>query len=79
MLPEERDMLERVLQISEQNNRILRKIHREAVIRKFTRVIYLIVIIAIALVTYYYIKPYTTDVLKAFKTVDEIKSMYVPE
>lgn len=58
MSPEEREMLERLLRISEQNNRILRVMRREVLWSRYFRVLYMLAIVGIAVAIYYFIKPY---------------------
>jgi polyferredoxin len=62
MEPQERQMLERLLHISEQNNRLLRKMRREVLIHRFARLAYWIVILVLGVVAYYYITPYFQNV-----------------
>ncbi len=55
---EQKRMLEKLLELTEQNNKILRRMHRQALWSTFFRLIYWIVIIAIAVWSYNLIQPY---------------------
>jgi hypothetical protein len=68
MEPEERKMLERLLHISEHNNRILRHIRREMLFTRFYRLFLLLLTIGVAVVIYYYIKPYLDGVVTTIQS-----------
>ena len=68
MEPEERKMLERLLHISEHNNRILRHIRREMLFTRFYRLFLMLLAIGVALVIYYYIKPYIDGVITTIQS-----------
>ncbi len=71
---QERKMLERVLKLSEDNNRMLRSMRRAALVSKFVHLLYWIVIIGISVVSYYYIKPYIDSVYSALQTVERVNN-----
>ncbi|MGC9605742.1 MAG: hypothetical protein ABSF56_03260 [Minisyncoccia bacterium] len=58
MTPEERSMLERACQLSEENNKILRGIRRSNRFTSILHVLYWIVIIVVSFGAYYYVQPY---------------------
>jgi hypothetical protein len=55
---EERKMLEKVLQISEQTNRVVRRMRREVIFGRIFHLLYWVIILGVAYAGYYYIKPY---------------------
>ena len=77
MEPEDRKMLAEVLAISQQNNRMLRQMRREVLWARFLHVVYWIVIIVIACISYYYIKPYIGLLNQAIETSASL-SKYLP-
>lgn len=68
MEPEERQMLERLLHISEHNNRILTHMRREMLFHRYYRVLVLLLAIVAAVAIYYYIKPYIENVVTTLET-----------
>jgi hypothetical protein len=75
MEPEERKMLERLLHISEHNNRVLRHIRREMLLVRFIRIFYYLLILGVALVAYYYVKPYLEEAFVKIQTITSDVSM----
>lgn len=65
MNSEERELLERTLRISEENNKILRGMRRAGRLATGFRIFYWLVIIGLGFGTYYFIEPY----VKQFNTV----------
>jgi hypothetical protein len=70
---EERKMLERVLAISEQTNRVVRRMRHEELLMRFFHVFYWIVILGIAYLGYYFIKPYLGNVDLLLQNLDKIQ------
>lgn len=72
MNPEEKVLLERTLKLSEENNKILRKIERRArwaILWGFIK----IAIIAVPLILgYFYLEPYIGQALDNFNSVKEL-------
>jgi len=64
----ERDLLERILDLSEENNKILRKIERANRWGLIFRVIYWLFIIGAAVGLYYYIQPYETSLIHTYQS-----------
>ncbi len=76
MNPEERHLLERSLKLSEENNKILRKmqrIHRWAVVWGFIKVALIVVPLAIG---YFYLQPYFEEASNNFSGIQELFSTY---
>ena len=65
MNSEEREILERTLRISEENNKILKSMRRAGRLATVFRVFYWLVIIGLGFGAYYFIEPYVDQ----FKTV----------
>lgn len=65
MNSEERELLERTLKISEENNRILKSMRRAGRLGTAFRIFYWLMIIGLGFGTYYFIEPY----MKQFNTV----------
>ena len=66
MTPEEKKLLEQIADLSEENNRLLRKIRNTGRWSLAYNLIYWIVIIGISLGAYYYIQPY----------IDQLQGVY---
>ncbi len=58
MQPEEREILDRTLALSEENNKILRKMQRSLRWGRFFNALYWVFIIGTAVGAYYYVQPY---------------------
>ncbi len=58
MDPEDQKLLKRVVALTEENNVILRKLHRAEKMRRLFRALYWVAVIALALGAYYVIQPY---------------------
>jgi hypothetical protein len=58
MNPEDRNLLESTYKLVEENNEILRKLHRKQQAGMVIKALYWAVIIAISLGAYYFIQPY---------------------
>ena len=66
MTPEERQILLQTHRLAEENNTLLRKMHRAALLGHIFQIIYWTVIIGLSVGAYYFIQPY----------VDQVKGMY---
>jgi hypothetical protein len=69
MEPEEREILRRVLELSQKNNRMLQSIQRSMFWSKLMRYIYWIIIIGAAVGAYYFIDPYITGVIDTYNSL----------
>jgi len=63
MEPDERKMLKRVSKLSEENNALLKKIHRSIKWGRFVKLLYWVVILGSAVGAYYFFQP----VFESFK------------
>ena len=66
MTPEERKMLEETVTLSRENNVILRKIRRSALMSSFFRILYIVIILGLTVGSYYLALPY----------IDQVKGLY---
>jgi Trk-type K+ transport system membrane component len=67
-LLKKKELLEKTFVLAEENNKILRKMHRSAVWASVFRVIYWIVIIGASIGVYYYIEPYVNQIEGLYKS-----------
>ena len=58
MGPEDKIKLDQILRMTEENNAILRRMHRQATVGSIIRIIYWVLIIGVSVASYYYIQPY---------------------
>ena len=66
MTPEERQILLQTHRLVEENNTLLRKMHRAALIGRIWHILYWVVIIALSLGAYYFIQPYIDQLTTTF-------------
>lgn len=69
MNPEEKEMLKKTLELSQENNKMLHTIRRGMFWGRIMRVVYWIVIIGAAIGVYYYIEPYLNGAIDAYGNV----------
>ena len=69
MTPEERQLLQKAVDLSEENNKILRGIRRSNRFGTAFKVLYWVAIIAISYGAYVYIQPYVDQLLKTYNSV----------
>jgi len=62
-------LLHENLRLAKENNRMLTKMHRYQRWQKASKVLYWIILIAIALGAYYYVKPYLMRVQDAYNDI----------
>lgn len=72
MDPEERKMLERLLETSEQTNRVVRRMRREVLLVRFFHLFYWIIIIVVIYYAYYYIQPYLGNIDQVLQNLNKI-------
>lgn len=76
MNPNEKELLQKTYELSEENNKILRSIRRSNRLSSFFRIIYWVLIIGISIGAYYYIQPYVDAMIKSYRSVqDDINSV----
>jgi hypothetical protein len=71
MEAEDKEILKRVLELSQKNNRMLQSIQRSMFWSKVYRYIYWIIIVGAAIGAYYYLEPYIDGVLQVYGSVKE--------
>lgn len=64
-----KEMLHKNLELSAENNKMLRSIQRGIFFSRIIRVVYWIIILGIAFGIYYYIEPYIDSVIGAYGSV----------
>ncbi|MFA6227197.1 MAG: hypothetical protein WC631_01815 [Candidatus Paceibacterota bacterium] len=69
MNPNEKELLQKTHDLSEENNKILRSIRRSNRLSSFFRVIYWIIIIVAAFGTYWFIQPYLNMVSNVYSGI----------
>jgi hypothetical protein len=60
--PEDKKLLEDNLRLSEENNKLLRSLHRSMRVRRVLSIVYWVFIIGSAIGAYYFIEPYVGQV-----------------
>ncbi|MEK7150466.1 MAG: hypothetical protein AAB736_02555 [Patescibacteria group bacterium] len=70
MNPEEKELLERTLKISEENNKILKSIRRAGRFSFFFKMFYWLLIIGIGLGSYYFIEPYLKQMTDTYLKIN---------
>jgi len=71
MDPRERDMLKRALELSEENNEMLKGIRRSMRVSMLFKTIYWVVVIGIAVGAFYLIQPYVDGVTEMYGGIRE--------
>jgi hypothetical protein len=71
MTPEERELLNRSIEIAEENNKILRGIRRNARFSSILRAIYWLIILGTAFGAYYFVKPFIDPVIKSYNGMQQ--------
>jgi hypothetical protein len=66
MTPEERNLINRVVSLAEENNKLLRAMRRSARIASFMRALYWLIILASIFGTYYFIEPYIDAITESY-------------
>ena len=66
MNPEDREQLERTVMLTEDNNRMIKKLYRAMRWARVFRILYLLLIVAVSFGLYYYIQPYLEFFGEAF-------------
>lgn len=66
MTPEEKELLERVAELSEENNKMLRSMVRSMKIARIMSIVYWVFIIGSAVGAFYLIQPYVEGLISAY-------------
>lgn len=70
MDPKDKELLERTLKISEENNKILKSMRRASRLGTAFRIFYWLVIIGIGLGSYYFVEPYLKQVMDIYSKIN---------
>lgn len=69
MTPEEREMLRKTLELSQENNKMLHAIRRSIFWGRVTRIVYWLFIIGAAIGLFYYLQPYIDTAVEVYGNV----------
>lgn len=69
MEPEEREMLKKTLELTQENNKMLHSIRRGMFWGRIIKITYWVIIIGAAIGIYYYITPYLDSAISAYGDV----------
>ncbi len=70
MNPEERQMLQETLRLSQENNHLLHKVRRSAAISNIMQLVYWALILGLPVVLYFYfLQPYVEQTLQYYKNI----------
>jgi cystathionine beta-lyase/cystathionine gamma-synthase len=76
MTPEERELLHRAVELGEENNALLKKMHRSAIVTLILRICYWGVIIFLSFGAYYFIQPYLNQIMSLYgSTTGEVNTV----
>ena len=78
MDPEQKQMLEKLLAITEQNNKILRRMHRHALWNSFFNVLYWAVIVGLAIWSFNMIQPYLGIMGNLMGKAKQLQNIEIP-
>jgi len=73
MEPEDKRMLKRVLELSENNNKMIRKLYRSFVLQRIITVLYWVLIIGVTIGLYYYLQPFFDQVSKIYSDITGVQ------
>jgi hypothetical protein len=65
----EKQLLREMYEMTEENNRILKKMNRRAFWSGFFRLFYWVIVLAIAFGAYYYVQPYLKALLNTYNSI----------
>ncbi len=74
MSPEEQQLLQRAIQLSEENNRMLHAMRRDAAWAKAWGVVKIIIIVAPLVWAYYYLQPYIAKVNQLYDQTQQLQA-----
>lgn len=69
MQPDEKEMLKKTLELSQENNKMLHSIKRSMMWGRVVRTIYWVLIISASIGIYYYIEPYLDGAIGAYGSI----------
>jgi hypothetical protein len=67
----DKEFFDRLMKLTEENNRMLRRIRRSAFWTGVTRTIYWIVLVGISVGAYYYVQPYLKQLIATYQATQE--------
>lgn len=66
MQPEERELLQKMYALVEENNKILHKMRRSALLTSVFQIFYWVMILGLSFGAFYFIQPYINNVIGAY-------------
>ena len=69
MTPDEKEILKKTLELSQENNKMLHSIKRSILRGRIFQIIYWIIIVGAAIGAYYYVEPYIDSAVGAYGSV----------
>ena len=69
MEPESRKLLEETYRLTEENNRMLRKIRKVQKLTTLLRILYAVIILGLAVGAFYYLNPYLDGLIHIYTSV----------
>ena len=72
MSPEEKELLEQTLKLTEENNEILRSMKRSMQVARIMSILYWVLIISSAFGAYYFIQPYVDQLMSVYSGAGDV-------
>ena len=69
MPPEEKELLQKSVELGEENNRMLRAMKRSMLWSRIMSILYWVLIIGISVGAFYFLQPYVDQVVKTYGSV----------
>lgn len=66
----ERELIEKTLELAEENNKMLRRLYRNMKWSRAWRIFYWVIIIGLSVGAYYYIQPYVKGLLDVYGGIE---------
>lgn len=73
MSPEERELLEKSVSLSEENNKMLHAMRRSMFWAHVSSVLYWLVIIGISVGAFYYLEPYVEKAMNLYNSISNVQ------
>lgn len=74
--PEDKKLLEETYQLSQENNKLLKSLHRSMKVRRYISIIYWVFIIGSAIGAYYFVEPYVGGIKDSYsRAQNDISSL----
>ncbi len=67
----DKEFFDRLMTLTEENNRMLKRIRRAAFWTGISRIVYWIILIGISVGAFYYLQPYLEQLFSTYKTIQQ--------